>query len=70
MNDTNLTYHLPLLFDELVKNGAIKKKTIIGANRNANGTTVREWQANRLTNANMLHARWTRGFKKRTIKLV
>ncbi len=30
MNDTNLTYHLPLhlplLFDELVKNGARKKE--------------------------------------------
>ncbi len=25
MNDTNLTYHLPLLFDELVKNGAREK---------------------------------------------
>ncbi len=30
--------HLPLLFDELVKNWARKKKTIIGSNSNANGT--------------------------------
>ncbi len=44
MNDTDITYHLPLLFDELVKNGARernqtereKKKTVIDANRNTN----------------------------------
>ncbi len=44
MNDSNLSYHLPLLFDELVKNrarakwnGAIKKKKkVIDGSRNTN----------------------------------
>ncbi len=44
MNDTDLTYHLPLLFDKLMKNWARekwngareKKKTVIDANRNTN----------------------------------
>ncbi len=44
MNDTDITYHLPLLFDELVKNGVRernqtereKNKTVIDANRNTN----------------------------------
>ncbi len=44
MNDTDITYYLPLLFDELVKNGVRernqtereKNKTVIDANRNTN----------------------------------
>ncbi len=45
MNDTDLTYHLPLLFDKLMKNWARernemerekKRKTVIDANRNTN----------------------------------
>ncbi len=50
MNDSNLTYHcLPLLFDELVKNGARakwngvikKKKTVIDGSRNTNERCTR-----------------------------
>ncbi len=60
MNDSNLTYHLPLLFDELVKNRARakwnvakKKKTVIDGSRNTN---------DKLTGKQML-MRCTRGFR-------
>jgi len=49
MDDSKLTYHLPLLFDELVKNvaraklnKAIKnKKTVIDASRKTNDKLTR-----------------------------
>ncbi len=59
MNDTNLTYHLPLLFDELVKNGAREKWSEKKENNNRRELQRKwnhEWQANRLTNANALHS--------------